>query len=123
MVGCETGEVGVVPNGLYSGVRFLDIPERGRPVPMTQIRPLHVTGVSARHLSEVERTLRQAPDAPPSLSTRTSDEDAGGQDFCRVEARRTEAGQTGGASQRVDFRGDVETRRRDSLRETRTGNI
>ena len=48
--GGETGEGDEVPDGLYSGFRSSDLSERGRPGLMTELRPLHGHGVSARRL-------------------------------------------------------------------------
>ena len=54
------------------------------------------------------------------MNARPSDEDAGGQDICRVAARRSEARQTGGAPQLVDISGYVKNCRQESLRKAGT---
>ena len=48
--GGETGEGDEVLNGLYSGVRLLDLSERGHPGPMTKLWKLHDHRVSERRL-------------------------------------------------------------------------
>ena len=77
----------------------------------------------ARRLPEGKLALPRAKDAPPDLTTRTSDEYVYGQDIFRVAALRAKSGQTGGASKIMDLVGDVDTRRQESLRETGTRSI
>ena len=63
--GGEKREGDEVPDGLYSGFRLLDLSERGRPGLTTQLRPLHVHGVSVFHLPEGSVILPWAQDRPP----------------------------------------------------------
>ena len=99
----ETGKGGEVLDILYPGVWLMDISERGLLGPATQLQPLYGPGVYARRLPNGILTLPWVKNAPPYLSARTSDKDAGRQDLFRIEACHTKAGKTGGAPQYMDF--------------------
>ena len=115
-----TREGGEVPDRLYYGFRFMDLPKCGRPIPKSQLRPIHGHGLHARRLTKVSLTLPQVKDTSQTTNARTSDEDASRQDIRQFAARRAKDGQTGGVPQRVDLGEDVETCQQESLRKYRT---
>ena len=61
-----------------------------------------------RRLPKGTFTLPWAKDAPSYQTSRTSDEDPGGQDLFQIAERGAEARQTGGAPKLMDCGGDME---------------
>ena len=116
-------EGGEVPDGLHSGIKSPDFPERGRPGSEAQLRPLHVHGVPAQRLPKGAFLLPQATDAPTSQTARASKNNVGRHNIFRATECGEKARQTGSASQFGDSQKDVENHRQEGLREAGTREI
>ena len=106
-------KVGADPDGLHSGDGSLSLWECLRPGTSAQLGPLHGTGLLAKHL----------PDGAKEVSRREETVDDGAADesnkgrstFRGPTEGRPESATTRGKTKRLDIRGDVEARRRESL--------
>ena len=110
-------KVGAVPDGLHSGDGPPSLWECCRPGPSSKLGPLYGTGLPAKSLPDGAQEVSRGEETVAGEAA--GETNTGRSNFRGPTEGRRKSATARGETKRLDFRGDVEAHRQESLRTPR----